>query len=57
MQYKDTGALVAKNSLGFIFIAPDLFTNKWENNCLGASDSTTPNQPNTNNPDDEESLI
>ena len=49
-QYINTGGLVAKNSLGFIFIAPDLFTEKWENNCLGASDSTTPN--NTNNTDD-----
>lgn len=56
--FKDTGVLMGKNFLGFTLKNQEEFILKWQNNCLGASDSTTPNNSNnTNNPDDEESLI
>lgn len=56
--FKDTGVLMGKNFLGFTLKNQEEFIQKWQNNCLGASDSTTPNNSNnTNNPDDEESLI
>lgn len=58
ISFKDTAVLMGKNVLGFTLIDKESFIKKWENNCLGASDSTTPNNSNnTNNPDDEESLI
>ena len=52
--FKDTGVLMGKNFLGFTLKNQEEFIQKWQNNCLGASDSTTPNNSNnTNNPDDE----